>query len=170
MKIKELQDGSKKVEVVGRVVEIDEEATDGAGWQRRNCRINDDSGHILLVLWDEQTQQVSLDDTVKIENGYVKAYKGTLQLQTGKWGKLTVLDSQPMEPKRPQDVARPQNFTKRLPENTIIEVEYSRKICPVQYESLGVGASVKVPVTLRDSAYLMLVDFVEEKLQKVQQK
>ena len=94
MKIIELQDGSKKVDVQGTIIELGE-IVDGAGWTRRDAMLEDSSGHIKLVLWDKQTREVSLNDSVKIENGYVKDYQGTLQLSSGKYGELTVLGSAP---------------------------------------------------------------------------
>ena len=162
MRIKELVDGSKNVEVTGQIIKL-ENVVDGAGWQRRNATLSDGTNTILLVLWNEDCVKVNLKDTVKIEKGYVKDYKGSLQLSTGKYGKLTVVESEPVE------LVVPKKFTQCLPEGTIINVEYSRKICPEQFESLGVGASVKVPVEMRDDAYLVLVDFVEEKLARAKQ-
>jgi len=52
--------------------------------------INDGTGTIKLTLWNEQIDQVKVNDTVKIENGYVTSFKGEIQLNVGKYGKLTV--------------------------------------------------------------------------------
>jgi len=52
--------------------------------------ISDETGTIKLTLWNEQIDQVNVKDTVKIENGYVTSFRGEIQLNVGKYGKLTV--------------------------------------------------------------------------------
>jgi replication factor A1 len=52
--------------------------------------IADESGTIKLTLWNEQIDQVNVDNVVKIENGYVTSFKGEIQLNIGKYGKLSV--------------------------------------------------------------------------------
>ena len=53
--------------------------------------IKDDTGTIKLTLWNEQIDQVNIDDTVKIENGYIRSFRGEIQLNVGRYGKLTIL-------------------------------------------------------------------------------
>jgi replication factor A1 len=53
--------------------------------------IKDDTGTIKLTLWNEQINQVNIDDTVKIENGYIRSFRGEIQLNIGRYGKLTIL-------------------------------------------------------------------------------
>jgi replication factor A1 len=55
-----------------------------------NAVVADDTGTIKLTLWNEQIDQVNVDDVVKVENGYITSFKGEIQLNTGKYGKLTV--------------------------------------------------------------------------------
>ena len=52
--------------------------------------IKDDTGTIKLTLWNEQIDQVNIDDTVKIENGYTRSFRGEIQLNVGRYGSLTV--------------------------------------------------------------------------------
>jgi len=52
--------------------------------------IADETGTIKLTLWNEQINQVNVDNTVKVENGYVTSFKGEIQLNIGRYGKLTV--------------------------------------------------------------------------------
>jgi replication factor A1 len=52
--------------------------------------IADETGSIKLTLWNEQIDQVNVDNTVKVENGYVTSFRGEIQLNIGKYGKLTV--------------------------------------------------------------------------------
>ena len=53
--------------------------------------VQDETGTIKLTLWNEQIDMVNLGDNIKIENGYVTSFKGEIQLNVGKYGKLTVL-------------------------------------------------------------------------------
>jgi replication factor A1 len=53
--------------------------------------VQDDSGTIKLTLWNEQIDQINVNDKIKIENGYVTSFKAEMQLNVGKYGKLTVL-------------------------------------------------------------------------------
>ncbi len=50
----------------------------------------DETGKIKLTLWNEQIAQVNINDRIKIENGYVTSFKGEIQLNVGKFGKMTV--------------------------------------------------------------------------------
>jgi len=52
--------------------------------------IADETGTIKLTLWNEQINQVNVDNMVKVENGYVTSFRGEIQLNVGKYGKLTV--------------------------------------------------------------------------------
>ncbi len=56
-----------------------------------DAMIKDDTGTIKLTLWNEQIDQVNVDDTVRIENGYIRSFRGEIQLNSGKYGKLTTL-------------------------------------------------------------------------------
>jgi replication factor A1 len=52
--------------------------------------VADETGSIKLTLWNEQIDQVNVNDVIKVENGYVTSFKGEIQLNAGKFGKLTV--------------------------------------------------------------------------------
>ena len=93
-KIAELTAGGKKVEIEGKVVQKEEAREVVTKFGRKkgcNTVIEDDSGSIMLVLWEGDVDRVNEGDTVKVENGYVNEWKGTLQLNIGQFGKLTVL-------------------------------------------------------------------------------
>ncbi len=53
-----------------------------------DCTIRDDSGSIKMTLWGEQINAVDVGDKVRIENGYTKAFRGEIQLNIGRYGKL----------------------------------------------------------------------------------
>ena len=53
--------------------------------------VQDETGTIKLTLWNEQIDQIKPGDKIKIENGYITSFKAEIQLNVGKYGKLTVL-------------------------------------------------------------------------------
>lgn len=55
-----------------------------------NATIADETGTIKLTLWNDQIDQVKVDDVVKVENGYITSFRGEIQLNVGKYGTLTV--------------------------------------------------------------------------------
>jgi replication factor A1 len=95
-KIKELQSGMKQVEVEADVVDKGNprQVQSRFGNETLNVSeaiIQDDSGTMKLTLWNEQIDQVNVGDKIKIEKGYVTSFKGEIQLNVGKFGKLTIL-------------------------------------------------------------------------------
>jgi len=90
-KINELVAGSKKVNIKGKITEIGEEKTFDTG-KVCTATIEDDTGTISLSLWNEQVDQVSLDDNVVITNGYVTEFRDELQLQSGKYGNMEIVE------------------------------------------------------------------------------
>ena len=96
MKIADLQDGMRRVDVEAKVLEISEPREvrsryTGQQLKVAEAMISDDTGTVKLVLWNEQIEQVNLDDNVRIENGYIRSFRGEIQLNVGKYGALTVL-------------------------------------------------------------------------------
>jgi replication factor A1 len=96
MKITELRDGLRRVDVEAKVLEISEPREvrsryTGETFKVAEATINDESGTIKLVLWNEQIGEVKAGDTVKVENGYIRSFRGEMQLNVGRYGKLTVL-------------------------------------------------------------------------------
>ncbi|MEM3543590.1 MAG: OB-fold nucleic acid binding domain-containing protein [Candidatus Micrarchaeia archaeon] len=56
-----------------------------------NATVADDSGQIIVTLWDKDIDKVSIGDKIKIENGWVSDFKGNLQITAGKNGKLEII-------------------------------------------------------------------------------
>lgn len=95
MKIRELRNGMKHVSVEAKVVEKSEPREVLARFKDETHKvatatIADETGTIKLTLWNDQINQVGVNDTVKVENGYVTSFRGEIQLNVGKYGKLTV--------------------------------------------------------------------------------
>ncbi len=94
MKIVELRPGMRQVAITAKVNEISEarNVTTRRGEQSRvaTAVVSDDSGTVKLNLWNEQIDQVKVNNTLSIENGYVDSFRGETQLNVGRYGKLAV--------------------------------------------------------------------------------
>ncbi len=95
MQIKDLRDGMKRVNIEAKVVEKGTPRQVMSRYKDEtlsvaDARVEDESGNIKLTLWNEQIALVNVNDIVRIENGYTTSYKGEIQLNIGKFGKLTV--------------------------------------------------------------------------------
>jgi replication factor A1 len=95
MKIIELKPGMKRVEITAKLIEKSEprDVMTRFGEQSRvaNATLEDESGTMKLSLWNETIDQVNVNDTVKIENGYITAFRGETQLNVGRYGKISVV-------------------------------------------------------------------------------
>jgi replication factor A1 len=92
--IKDLQDGMKRVSVEAKVVEKGDAREVKSRFKDETYRIvdaviADETGSVKLTLWNEQIEQVNVGDNVKVDNGYVTSFKGEIQLNVGKFGKLS---------------------------------------------------------------------------------
>ena len=85
----------KRVSVEAQVVEKSDVREVKSRFKDETYRIvdavlADESGSVKLTLWNEQIEMVNVGDKIKIDNGYVTSFKGEIQLNVGKFGKLTV--------------------------------------------------------------------------------
>lgn len=96
MKIEDLKNGMKQVDVEAKVIEKAPTREVTSRYKNETYRvataiISDDSGQIKLTLWNEDIEKVNENDTVKIENGYVTSFRGEIQLNIGRSGKLSIV-------------------------------------------------------------------------------
>jgi replication factor A1 len=95
VKIKELRDGMKRVNVKATVTEKSDPREVMSRFKDQTYRVataivTDETGTVKLTLWNDQIEMVNVNDTVRIENGYVTSFRGEIQLNVGKFGTLTV--------------------------------------------------------------------------------
>jgi replication factor A1 len=99
MQIKDVSLGVRRVNLKAKVVEKSIARTVFSRYGNNplglsTSTISDGTGSIKLPLWNAQINMVSIGDTVQIENGRVRAFRGELQVSVGKAGKLTVVENQ----------------------------------------------------------------------------
>ena len=95
-KIKELTPNSKRVDVLAKCLEVSEpkEIPGRFGGSRKvaEATIADETGAIILSLWDDQIGSVDKEDVLQIKNGYVSLVRGHMRLNVGKYGTLGKTD------------------------------------------------------------------------------
>jgi replication factor A1 len=92
-KVGELTPQSRAVNVTAKVVSKSEireipMGRDGSAHKVCDALVGDETGSIYLTLWDDNIEKVNVNDTVRVENGYVTLFKGNMRLNIGKYGKL----------------------------------------------------------------------------------
>lgn len=97
MKISELRPFAKKVELTVKALsknEIREVSSklDNSTHKVTEVTVGDDSGTVLLTLWDDAIDKVEPGKAYKIANAFTSLFKNTLRLNLGRYGELTETD------------------------------------------------------------------------------
>lgn len=100
-KIEDLRAGMKKVNVVAEVLETAKPSKVHTQFRDNalvsNAVIGDETGKILLCLWDQQVDSVQDGECIEVSNAHVAMFKGERQLRLGKNGKIKKLENLPGE-------------------------------------------------------------------------
>ncbi|RQD84496.1 replication factor A [Methanosalsum natronophilum] len=101
-KIKEIKDGDKDINLVGKVLDSSDirefKRKDGSIGKVCNLLIGDDSGKIRVTLWDEKTdfcKEIDLDSSLEIINAYARTnnFTNEVEVQTGFYGLIRKVDN-----------------------------------------------------------------------------
>ena len=96
LKINDLRVGMKKINVIATVTEVSEPSKVHTQFRDNaivsNAVIEDDTGKVLLCLWDKQVNTVHVGDCVEVKNAHVALFKGERQLRLGKNGNVALLE------------------------------------------------------------------------------
>jgi hypothetical protein len=99
-KIADLRVGMKKINVNAEVVDVSEPSKVHTQFRDNavvsNAVIEDDTGNILLCLWDQQVNTVHAGDFIEVKGAHVAMFKGERQLRLGKNGSVIILEK-PLE-------------------------------------------------------------------------
>ncbi|MGQ9759019.1 MAG: hypothetical protein ACUVQ5_00370 [Candidatus Methanomethylicaceae archaeon] len=91
-KIEELNPASRGVDVLVKVLELNpsrEVSTrDGTPHSVAEALVGDETGCVLLSLWDNDIQKVQVGQTISIKNGYVSLFRGSIRLNIGRYGTM----------------------------------------------------------------------------------
>ncbi|MEA2090096.1 MAG: DNA-binding protein [Thermoproteota archaeon] len=92
LKIRDLKPGMSNVNVKIEVLEVSEqkEIMTGRGVTHKilESEVKDETGSIMLVLWNDRIIPLTAGDTLEIENGFVSSFKGKRRVNVGKYGTI----------------------------------------------------------------------------------
>lgn len=99
VKIGNLNPWSRSVNLLAKVIKKGEERFVASKFDQREHRLSetliaDETGAITLVLWDENVDKVNEGDVVMITNAFVKPFKGSMQLNLGRYGSIEMVNEE----------------------------------------------------------------------------
>ncbi|MCK5414747.1 MAG: hypothetical protein KAJ35_05135, partial [Thermoplasmata archaeon] len=97
LKVKDLTTETKSVNITVKVISLGEpEAVPARGGGVRHvteATVGDDTATVIMSLWEKQSEGISEDTVLRIENGYVSLVRGHIRLNVGKYGRMTPTDA-----------------------------------------------------------------------------
>jgi len=95
MKVAELSPGSRRVDIRLRILSIEppRDVQTRYGPARVTTALaGDETGTVKLSLWNEDVDRIDENAVVDIHNGFVKSFRGELELSSGKFGELATVE------------------------------------------------------------------------------
>ncbi|MCQ5337461.1 MAG: single-stranded DNA-binding protein [Candidatus Methanomethylicia archaeon] len=130
-KIEELNPASRGVDLLVKVIEISpsKEVTtkDGKTHNVAEVLVGDETGCVLLSLWDESIEKVKVGQTLSIKNGYVSLFRGSIRLNVGRYGSME-LASEDLQYVNKENNISNRSYNQKIPEfKPLFRNDYSRK-------------------------------------------
>ncbi len=102
VKVGDLNTYSRGVNTVVKVVSKTEprdvtSRSDGSAHRVCEALVGDETGSLYLTLWDEAIDEIVEEQVLKITNGYVNLFRGSMRLNIGRYGSYEVEDEAPFE-------------------------------------------------------------------------
>lgn len=96
VKVGELTPNSKAVNVVVKIVSKGEvrSTTSGRDYSQHrvvDALVGDETGCVYLNLWDDNIDKIKEGEIVKVKNGYVNLFRGSMRLNIGRYGSFEVV-------------------------------------------------------------------------------
>lgn len=95
MKIGEIKIGMSNIILEAKVIDISEIREVMTRFGRRNVAdalLEDDTGQIKMSLWQDQIDRVKVGDKVSVAGAFVTEFRGNLQLNVPRSGKIEVVE------------------------------------------------------------------------------
>jgi replication factor A1 len=95
VKVENLTPRSRRVSLTAKIVSTIPprdvvSQRDGSNHKVGEFMVGDETGVVLLTLWDADIEKVKDGDTVEIGNGYITLFRGQMRLNIGKFGTLEI--------------------------------------------------------------------------------
>jgi len=93
MKVNELKDKTKVDELTVKIISK-EEPREVRGGTLRLCNAigEDDTGKVTITLWNQDIDKVKEGDTIKITGGWCSVYQDNMQVSSGRFGNLEIVE------------------------------------------------------------------------------
>ncbi|MFQ6075398.1 MAG: single-stranded DNA-binding protein [Candidatus Bathyarchaeia archaeon] len=92
MKIANLEPEMESLEIAFKIVEKGEPREMMSGKRVADALVGDETGSILMMLWEEKIEKVEVGKSYKMENGQTNVFVGSLRLDAGRYGTLKETD------------------------------------------------------------------------------
>jgi len=93
LNIRDLKPGMSSVNIRVTVSEIlkPKQIITGKGVEHEilEAKVEDETGAITLVLWNEKILPLKVGDVLQIGNGFMTSFKGDWKINVGKYGEIT---------------------------------------------------------------------------------
>ena len=90
MDIRILKPGMSNVDVNAKVLDVSEvkQIATGAGVEHEivELKVQDETGSITLVLWNDKIIPAKVGDMLEVKNGFVTSFKGVWRINIGRYG------------------------------------------------------------------------------------
>ena len=96
MEIKDLKPNAGNVDLVLEVVDKEEPRTFekfGKSGSVCNVKVKDETGTVKMTLWNEDIESVKVGDKIHLQNGWCSEFRDELQISSGKFGKIDVVEA-----------------------------------------------------------------------------
>ena len=102
IKIKDLTPKAKRVNTVFKVVNVEaaknvRSKKDRTPHAVTEATVGDDTGTVLMTVWDESLETIKPGKAFSLVNGYITLFRGTMRLNIGKYGELTEVEKPDFE-------------------------------------------------------------------------
>jgi len=91
VKVESLNPRSRQLNLTVKVVSKSEpretiSRSDGSTHRVVDALVGDETGSIYMTLWDDNIDKIKEGDVISIKNGYVSLFRGSMRLNTGRFG------------------------------------------------------------------------------------
>jgi len=99
LKVGDLKPGFMNINTIVKVVNVGltqviSSRRDRSERQIADALVGDETGSVILTLWEQQIGRIKAGETLEIKNGYTSLFKGSLRLNVGGRGTLEKLDKE----------------------------------------------------------------------------
>ena len=95
MKIDELTPRCPSINMIVKILSLDEPKEVGEGKLVRESLIGDETGTVVMSFWGEECNEVNQDDVLSIEKGRVGLVGGSLRVSLGRDGSMKIVENGP---------------------------------------------------------------------------